>query len=267
MYGLEVSITSARQLVLLSAYRELLTDVRRLVEEVDLQARDRGEQPIEWGVRHATAQAGLALRVEPFDQEPEERVRRATVAVVDGVTALGRTADIPPYFSETAVEHVGKLGRLRTNVGVDGVSVSAVNGQVAARAEVTSQVAANAAASVEPAAEDRGSVEGIVDSLAGGAKRRKAAVIFVPATRRGVRVQLPDEYGDIFRDAWGHRVAVHGLITYNRSGQPIRIRAESVQPLGDPTPRDRLRELVGIAPDWTEGRPVAEALDEMRRRG
>ncbi len=275
MYGLEVRIGSARGLVSVPAYRGLLDEVRALLTQVDQQARVSPDgqpwgvmgEPVEWGVRHEQSLTGLTLRVEPFDIAADgQRVLRAVQAVVRGVRELGAQPVIPPYYSEDAVSRLAMVAGRRGSNGIDRLDLAAVNGQVLDQVEVSEAVRQNARESVRAATTGTSTVEGVVDALAGGAKNKLRAIIYDPQTRRAVKVQLQPEQAEEFRQAWGRRVAVRGLVTYNRHGQPIRIRASEVLDLGPPTPRHELAELVGVAPGWTDGRGVAEVMQELRRR-
>lgn len=265
-YALEVRLRSSRGIVLLPTYRAVLDDIRFLLDEVDKQSKGTTGDDMQWGVGHSVAESSLVFRVRPFNTADDARTLRATSAVVQGVHDLEVAANIPAYFTETAVQRIGKLGNLRGKSGIDGLQIASVNGQVLDEADVNDQVTANAEMSVQIAAQDYGSVEGIVDSLAGGAKTKRAATVYDPGSKRGVRVQFDAGQSDLFRDAWGHRISVRGLITYNKAGQPMRIHADTVELLAEPLPRTRLRELIGIAPGWLGDQTVTEAMDEIRRR-
>lgn len=262
MYGLVAHIRSARGLVAVPTYHGLVKDISTLLGEVD-----REQAAIAWGVRHEATTVGLTLKFEPFDVRAEhERVTAVADALVAGVVELADAPRIPANFTDAAVLTLARFARRRGSAGVEGLDVAAANGQTYRQAEVSDAVARNAVDAVAPATRDRGSVEGIVDALSGGARNKPSAVVLDALTRQRVRVALLQEHVPLVRDAWGERVAVHGEIAYNRMGQPIRITADEVLVLPQPTPRARLRELVGIAPQWTAGRPVAEVVAEMRGR-
>lgn len=279
MYGLEVRIGSVRGLVTLPAYRAVLDEVRSLLVEIDHQSGRVDTEtvghvtasvprPITWAVRHTEDNAGLRVRLEPFDLDVDaERGLRAARAVVGGVHELTVQPVIPSFYTEDAVGTLAKFAAHRGSAGIDRLDLAAVNGQVLDEAEVSEEVRRNAATSVTPATKEVGSVEGVVDALVGGAKASRKATIYDARTRRAVRVHLQPEQVERFRGAWGTRVAVRGLITFNRAGQAIRVDAADMVELQPLQPRERLAELVGVAPGWTGGRSVQDVMRELRRRG
>jgi hypothetical protein len=278
MYGLEVRIGSARGLVTLPAYRTLLDEVRSLLVEVDQQSRRMALESarpaaeaatVTWAVRHEQdLTGGLRLRVEPFELGADEgRARLAASAVVSGVHELAMRPVIPPFFTEDAVSKLAKFAAHRGSAGIDRLNVAAVNGQVIDEAEVSDAVRENATTAVIPVTREIGSIEGVVDALVGGARASRKATVFDDRTRRAVRVTLRPEHVELFREAWGKRVAVRGLITFNRLGQAIRVAASDVIELGPLQPRERLAGLVGAASGWTSDQPLQDVMRELRRRG
>lgn len=264
MYGLELRIGSDRGLVDAGTYRSLLEDVRALLREIE-----RRPQP--WGVRHRSDHYGLTLRFEPFLPVADpEAVRDLVSAVVNGVHQLDEAAAIPRDYTEEAVESLGKAAGRRGTGGVESLALASMNGSVLDEAVVTDAVADHAAQSVEPAATDRGGVEGILDTLSGGAHTavsKRRVVLVDPFTRQRVRVRFAErDHLDVLANAWGQRVAVHGDVTYNKAGQPIRVDADELvllPPLGD---RRDMVKLINIAPDWTGGETVKDVIEGMRRR-
>ncbi len=273
MYGLEVRIGSIRGLVALHVYRVLLEEVRSLLAEVDQQSRRVGSATTEpshmtWAVRHEQDATGLRLRLEPFELDvDQQRVLRAAEAVVVGIHQLAFEPVIPPFYTEDAVSTLAKFAARRGSAGVDRLDLAAVNGQILDEAEVNETVRRNANTSVALATAAVGSIEGVVDVLQGGAKASRRAVVYDLHLRRSVRVRLQPEQVELFHRAWGKHVAVRGLISYNRRGQPIRVDATELLELEPPQPGQRLAELVGVAPAWTGGRPVQDLMHDLRRRG
>ena len=268
MHSLEVRVGSARGFVTVVAYRALLDDVRALLGEIDSHAGGVGRPTITWAVTHRDTANALVLRIEPFEPtaESDDRVLFAAGAVVGGVRELTTAPSIPAYYTQEAVEELGKAAGRRGTSGIDRLELAAVNGRVLDIAEVTESVRVNAAASVAPVTRSAGSVEGVVDALRGGAKGKRRATLYNTSTRRGVRVRLQEADVEDFRAAWGKRVAVRGMIDYNRLGQPISVDAEQLLILEVPAARESLREMIGIGPDWTGGRALGDVMKDLRRR-
>lgn len=262
MLGLEVHIRSERGLVTVRAYNGLVKDMRALLLDVE-----RDQVITEWGVRHQRVAEGLTLRFEPFDPSVSlDRGAAAATGVVAGVRDLAGSPRIPENFTDAAVITVSRVARRRGGEGVQGLSLAAVNGQVQDEAEFTDDVARHAQEAVAAASSDYSGVEGVVDALTGGSKAKRSAVLLDRQSGQRVRVALRAEHLALVRDAWGERIAVHGEVTYNRAGQPIRVDAHEVMLLPPLSSRGQLRDIIGVTPAWTGGRPVADVLDEMRRR-
>jgi hypothetical protein len=264
MYGLELRIGSVRGLVDAVTYRSLLEDVRALLREIE-------RTPQAWGVRHRSDYHGLTLRFEPFLPVADPAVVRNLVsAVVDGVHRLDEEAAIPRDYTGEAVESLRKAAARRGTGGVESLALASMNGSVLDEAVITDAVANHAAQSIAPAARDRGGVEGILDTLSGGAQAsvsKRSVVLVDPFTRQRVRVRFAErDHLDVLANAWGQRVAVHGQVTYNKTGQPIRVDADELvllPPLGD---RRDLVKLINIAPGWTGGGTVKDVIEGMRHR-
>ncbi len=262
MLGLVVRIRSTRGLVAVQAYNGLVRDMRAL-----LLAVDQDQAGTAWGVRHEQDWPGLALRFEPLDPSGGNvRAAAAAVGLVEGVRQLDVSPRIPVNFTDAAVTTLSRVAQRRGAEGVDGLGLAAANGHVQDEAEVTDAVALHALEAVATASSDFSGVEGVVDALAGGAKSKRSAVVLDRHSGQRVRVRLRDEHVPLVRDAWGERIAVHGEVSYNRSGQPIRVVASDVMVLPPLAGRGKLKDIIGASPGWTAGRPVKDVLDEMRRR-
>ena len=83
-----------------------------------------------------------------------------------------------------------------------------------------------------------GTVEGTLDTLS--ARGRLHFTISEPIWNMAVQCTVPDDLVESMRGMWRKRVAVHGLVHYDREGLPTSIRAEEVElfpydeaPIGD----------------------------------
>src|SRR5262245_35225568 len=109
----------------------VLDQLRQLLERVDVHTRPVGSSEIEWSVLHRDDAGSLLVRFEPWHPPADRDVvslHATTVAVVDGIAALGEKPSIPAFYNEGAVRNVGRAGARREREGIELVAVSAVNG-------------------------------------------------------------------------------------------------------------------------------------------
>lgn len=248
-------------------YIGVLDELRMLLDRVDEHIRPFGSARIEWSVRHREYGGGLLVRLEPWRppvDRPAASLRATTVAVVNGISTLERGPAIPRFFSEEAVRNVERAGARRQREGIERLSVAAANGTVRAEAAITPAVVTNAARSVTSVSSSIGSVEGVLDVL-NARGRQPHAGLLDSRTRRGVRIDFPNELRNGFHQAFGKRVAVGGDVIRNHVGQVIRVRAKELMVLPEKSPKEDLAGIIGAAPGWTSGVPLDEFIAVARR--
>ena len=88
-----------------------------------------------------------------------------------------------------------------------------------------------------------GTVEGTLDTLS--ARGQLLFTISDPVWNIGVRCTVPDELVDAMQGMWRQRVAAHGMVHYDREGNPTSIKAEEVELFPyDDTPIEAYRGLL-----------------------
>ncbi len=265
MIGVELRIGTRGGGVNPKAYRELVADVEGLVLQIDQVVPG---DVLPWGLRHGERSGALVVRLEPLETTggDDSRVRQTAVAVVQGAVDLRQHSGLPDYYTEDGVALLERAARRRGAVrGIDAVELAVLNGTELVAAALDDALIAHAAETMTTASTADGSVEGVLDTLSTRHRTARASV-FDTRTRRAVAVRAGAVSIQELHRHFGRRVLVVGALTRNGLGQPVRVAAEHIEALPAIADRSRLRELIGIAPDWTGGRSSSEALAELRDR-
>lgn len=185
---------------------------------------------VDWLLDSASSNGVVVLNLTPRvygDATASTRTETSTRivdAVVDGFIGLEQSADVPPpYFNDDALDAAVDLARAGQEVRDLGIR----NGH--RQTALTDRTAVNARTLLAPLYRDFGTVEGTIESI--NVHKDRYFRLYDSLTGRGVRcnfgrrIELAELVPFLER-----RVAVRGLISYNRGGKPLQVRAESVTP-------------------------------------
>lgn len=234
----------------------LITALQRtlgVLREVDRTSR-QGEGPRgRWRVEEVwNGSIGVAL--VPSADIPQEVPER----LVAGLTVLEERPELPPWFSESAIETVQKMGKILHHPGVSGIGLTAVTPSGAeTEARLTPEIIGHAAEAFQGADEASGSVAGILDVV--NLRRGQRTVSLYDADERhAVRCTFPVDLLEMVREHLGSKVRATGTVTRNRVGQVASVKVESLDRIEEEGLVPSVAELTGIAPWYTGERTAVE---------
>jgi hypothetical protein len=266
--ALDVRIRRNHERIELARLTRTLTDVRLALAEIDHVYLLRGQRP-KWVVDMVRDQkeyllVRLAAGFTP--RRDSQSLFLPPSALVAGVESLNRLPEVPPYYTETTVERLIKIGE--PGQGVTEVSLATVNGHVNDYISVSEPVRQHAQEAVRGAEVSLGSVAGWLDQM--NARRAGKGILVVglfdSLTRRAVTGHVPAAMEPQVQALWRRRVLAHGSVTRNERGQIVRIRIERFELLPEnDDERAPVSELLGIDRSWTGAQSVDEYVREARR--
>lgn len=227
--SVEVIIETSRRMPV-PTYSAILSQVAWSLDEIDRTARPGKNVRIQWGIAEvegsSTIRAVLAPIALPSTLEPAA-LHTMTGGLVDGVSGLGLTPEIPKLFTASTVRRVEKVGAAVTRGHIEAVRIASVNGHRNESA-VTATTSKNAHEAVTGTQLSLGSVQGILDVLDGRSHRGVRAQIYIPAIRRAVMVYAKAEHSASLKEYWGREVLASGELKRNSRGQVVSLDLQNV---------------------------------------
>ncbi len=197
------------------------------------------KRSINWVVNVKGASVGFACSPEPTKRIKPEIINDIIYSVENGIDALEKAPDRPPYFNDKALEFAQDLANLPSRKGNGLVSVDIRIGKNIH--SITRHSAANVDFILGYAGQAIGSVEGRLETITerGGF----SITVFDALTDRAVKCSMEEEKIADALHYFGKRVSAWGLIRYGRDGHPKSIRVEErnvFKEEGFPTAKDVL---------------------------
>lgn len=253
MTGIRLEIHGERGVITAETLVTALQRTLGILRELDRASR-RGEGPRgQWRVGEVwNGSIGVAL--EPSADVPTEVPTR----LVDGLAVLEERPELPPWFSELAIENVQKMGKVLRDPGVSALGITAVapTGEQT-EARLTSVVIEHAAEAFQGTDEAAGSVAGMLD-LVNLRRGQRTVSLYDADERHAVRCTFPDELFEAVRIYLGSKVRATGTVTRNRVGQIALVKVEALERIEDEMLVPSVAELTGIAPWYTGERTAVE---------
>ncbi|MHB8319014.1 MAG: hypothetical protein ACYDEP_07295 [Acidimicrobiales bacterium] len=224
-----------------------------VLKEVDRTSRQGEGARGRWRVEEVwNGSVGVAL--VPSADIPEEVPER----LVAGLSVLRERPELPPWFSESAIETVQKMGKILRQPGVSGIGLTAVSPSgTETEAQLTPEIIGHAAEAFQGSDEALGSVTGILDVV--NLRRGQHTVSLYDADERhAVRCTFPVDLLETVRECLGSRVRATGTVTRNRVGQVASVKVESLDRIEEEGLVPSVAELTGIAPWYTGERTSVE---------
>ncbi|MHB8289436.1 MAG: hypothetical protein ACYDEY_09405 [Acidimicrobiales bacterium] len=234
----------------------LITALQRtlgVLREVDRTSR-QGEGPRgHWRVGEVwNGSIGVAL--VPSADIPQEVPER----LVAGLTVLKERPELPPWFSESAIETVQKMGKILRHPGASEIGLTAVTPSGAeTEARLTPEIIRHAAEAFQGADEASGSVAGILD-VVNLRRGRRTVSLYDADERHAVRCTFPEDLLEMVRECLGSKVRATGTVMRNRVGQVASVKVESLDRIEEEGLVPSVAELTGIAPWYTGERTAVE---------
>lgn len=234
----------------------LITTLQRtlgVLHELDRTSRGADNRRGRWRILEVwNGSIGLAL--EPStDVHPEVPIR-----LLDGLAVLERRPELPPWFSESAIENVQRMGKVLRDPGVSGIGLSAITASGSAtEARVTQEIVEHAAEAFQGADEASGSVAGVLD-VVNLRRGQRTVSLYDAEERHAVRCAFPEDLLETVRQYLGRQVRAAGIVTRNRVGQIASVKVESLDRIEDEASVPSVAELTGIAPWFTGDKTAVE---------
>lgn len=267
MRGLEVRLRAGAERAEVLRFTRTLNEVVASLREIDRAYHTRRSEAT-WVVADTGRDQGdFVIKVElraPGRNRDIHDMMVPAQALVEGVELLAQVPEVPRYYLPQTVRRLATIGQ--PGHGVRRVELATYNGRRGRPVPVSDEVLAHAATAVRAARRSLGSVVGTLEALRAGrgARRATKVTIFEPRTRRAVSGRVANHLVDQLPDAWGHRVALGGLLVRNERGQVVDMEVDRLERLPETPTRPSTTELLGIAPDWIDGMDVDEYVASVR---
>lgn len=223
-------------------------DFNKLVSAVTGEVVGDVPADVDWILASASTNGVVLLNLTPqvhgddtVSPETERQMSTRIVdAVVDGFVSLEQTDDaLPDFFNDEALDAAVDLARAGQDVRDLGIR----NGH--RQTALTDRTAFNAKALLAPLYRDFGTIEGTIESI--NVHKDRYFRLYESLTGRGVRCNFGHRIDlQHLTSLVERRVAVRGLISYNRSGQAGLMRAETVNAFPSEDQLPRLSDMRGM---------------------
>jgi hypothetical protein len=182
-------------------------------------------KPIRWIVRVRKGSIVLINEPEIIRELSPNVTETIFESIKRGVDSLGKEAVRPAYFSDRALEFLQDLASIpkeRTN-GLEAISITVETKSY----ELTPHVIANVDSILGVYSKALGSVEGRLSTLSerGGLK----IIVYDSLSDKPIRCDITEELLFEATKAFGKRVYVYGLISYDKNGNPKSIRVQELK--------------------------------------
>lgn len=254
----------AGEAVPFDAFAALTAHVASLLTELDVAAS--GQPSTRWVVRDLAAGSAL-IGVEGVPVNPlfdtSDRIARE---LASGFSIVALEHRRPESFSERAWEDTQAIVALLHD-GISRLAVDTADVSVALTEEVTlpEGEAELLSEPFEIGEQDAiSTIEGWLETvnLHGG---QSAFAAWDVLYRRRVRCEFPPRLLDDVKRGLGERVRVHGRVTFDRFGRPLRIvDVTALEVLSATTTRPRPADLRGLVPNLTSGLDSADWVRRIR---
>ncbi|HUY98610.1 MAG TPA: hypothetical protein VMW47_13520 [Verrucomicrobiae bacterium] len=204
-----------------------------------------------------TGSAEVLLVAAPKKDIGETELDRISRAYVDGLDTVETGEALPPYLSEKSLDRIKRMAS-PLGQGAEALLVSANDNGTARFARVTRHAVANIKALMAPRSQALGSVTGRLEAISLHYKTPKFH-IYDDLANRPVGCHFPEESLEAVKAGLGKRVRIGGTVTRNAKGQAISVDQPVIAPVGAGRP---LSDLVALDPGFTEGRSLAEYMEE-----
>jgi hypothetical protein len=248
------------------AFAEMASHVANLLAELDKS--HSGRATVRWVVRDLrVGSAAVELEAEPLNPlfDTSARVARDFAS---GMAAVAAERRRPNGFTESAWQETRAIVEI-LNDGIGSVAIEAADELVLLKAGLHVEDDLGLAAG-ESAPTDVGtqeviaSVEGSLDTVNGHDPSQRHFVVWDVLHSRRVRCDFPASLLDEVRAGLLERVRVHGRVSFDGSGRPLRVEADSIHVLGRDVSRPSAADLRGLVPGLTHGMGSAEWVRRIR---
>ncbi len=182
---------------------------------------------ITWVISVEQGSAMIVAEPQANDAADVDMIPPVLKAIGAGASSLEISSEVPPYFSERALEKMRDLASITDgkDQGISFVKIIIDHEPV----RVSSQTTAHVDDILGVKATALGSIEGRLEMLTrrGGYK----CAVYDDLSDRRVECFFSPEMKEQVKSAWDTRVSVYGIISYRKTGEPVSIKVQDFRQL------------------------------------
>lgn len=240
--------------VFLDAVRSSLDALRELDSAISMRRRGT----LQWviGALHKGSPATMTIRAVPVSEDRDFSAEIVST-FLDGLESLMHGKELPPMFSDDALEAVKRLGRLSS----DGIRRLRLQGD-SRGVDISEQVSVNVDELIGDTFRSLGSIEGKLEMVTFHSQTYLR--VYDATHGLGVQCFFSREITDVVRQALDKRVSISGTLRADRNGRPLSMRVQDIRIFPDEQELPKPSQLRGLAKGMTEGQRAEEYLRELR---
>jgi len=212
------------------------------VDEIASQVFNK-RKPIDWIVKVKPGSIDLINEVEMAKKLDQSLQDRVFSLIGNGIDILNREAKIPPNYNERALTYLQDLASIPDihRNGLEKIDILIDE----KRYTLSKHIAANVDTLLGVRNKAFGSIEGILHTISD--RRGRIFIVYDSLNDRGIRCNIDDdEIMNRAIKAFGKRVYVYGVISYDNVGSPKRIKVEELRVFKDKKDLPTAMDICGI---------------------
>jgi hypothetical protein len=242
--------------IFLHAGRDFLS----LLQIVDAALSHEPRGTMYWTIeilrKQSPALIGLLGKPRQRQRAVEDTAHQVHMACIQGLRILEQQAELPAMFTDETLPLIRRLAH-GYHDQLERCTVISDNERV----QITTQTLAHIDVLSKPTFEAYSSVAGRLESVS--LHRAQEFRVWEEGTGRPVVCQFSQSQFEDVRKALGKRVLVHGVLRSNALGHPIIIRVEGIEIYPSEEELPTIEEISGFVPDLTEGKSLAEYMQDL----
>lgn len=199
---------------------------------------------LEWLIYVKPGTITIGAKPESIDGYPE-LVPKTIAILKNGIKAISEGRKRPEHFSDSALINLFELGSM---VGLGDKEIKYVKIGIGGEYnDISPKSVAYIDEILRTESEAYGTIEG--NLLALKVKNRLNFSIYETLTGKEVKCFFNDDLFDDVISAIRKRVAVYGLIRYNKNGRPTRVTIEKLTIFPDDSELPKFKDIIGLFKD------------------
>lgn len=236
---------------------EAISNSLEVLSELDSAISQKRAGTLRWviGSLKYESPAVVTLRALPISEEVDVSAEVAQ-SYIEGLRVLQEGKNLPPIFSEAALNATKRLARIQE--GIKAVKVRHKKETI----QITERLAVNIEELVSRTYESVGSIEGALEMVTIHSQRYFR--VYEPVHGRGVVCYFPAELLETVKASLGGRVVVSGRLRSDQLGKPESITVADLRALPEEEKLPRPSELRGLVKGMTAGEKAEDYLRKLR---
>ncbi len=254
---LTISVVGKDDCISIASFLTVVQNTIAVVRGVDdlIAAGERSR--VRWNLSRLSHNSPAQLGVCSHPSADLTAAREVVLACAEGIRQLELEEGVMPrYFNYDLVERTKSIVAV-LNDGIEQITVSTPWSEPISP---TQHLAAHADALLPREREALGSVRGRLQTLT--RRRGDSFTVWDEISGRAVKCVITEEMLPEARDHFDHRVVVHGVVQYDRSGQPTHINVQRMRWIKEPESLPSFADLEGI--NLTDGVDAVEYVRGLR---